>query len=391
MKQRLQFIDGLRGLAVLLTVLCHTWLYGGMYQAGAYLGGFSLSYWFATFALGVNLFMVISGFCLTLPLVQPNGWAEMNVGDFFRRRIIRIVPPYYAAIALFVLLDLAMPAFYARFMPTHSTSFYPPNPLSVTGHLLFNYNLISTLVPNTSSIDGSFWSIELEAQFYLLLPLLIFIARRFGVLKMVGGVLALTLLWRIAMWYLVAPTASGPVVNFIFTFAPARLFEFALGILAAVIFGRYRQRINPLLTLGLALLLLWVGVYYLFVKQGHYYPLTDVTVGAGFFFLLLSASVPGLAQRLFTWRPLAGVGLISYSLYLIHEPLVKELYTWFPARQGWDAFITYSVVFTLLMVGAGYVFYRLVERPAIQWGRKLAHPQLMSVIAADVVEAHAAP
>ncbi len=391
MKQRLQFIDGLRGLAVLLTVLCHTWLYGGMYQAGANLGGLSLSYWFATFALGVNLFMVISGFCLTLPLVQPDGWAELNAGDFFRRRIVRIVPPYYAAIATFVLLDLLMPAFYRQFAPTHSTSFYPPVPLSVGGHLLFSYNLISTFVPNTPSIDGSFWSIELEAQFYLLMPLLILIARRFGTLKMVGGVLALTLLWRTAMWYLVAPTASGPVVNFIFTFAPARLFEFALGILAAVIFGRYRQRIPSLLTFGLAIITLWLGVYYFYVKQGHYYPLTDVTVGLGFFFLLLAASVPGIAQRLFTWRPLAGVGLISYSVYLIHEPLVKELYTWFPSRQGWAAFITYSVGFTLLMVGAGYLFYRLVERPAIQWGRKLTRPLSAPIIAAEIVEAHAAP
>lgn len=391
MKQRLQFIDGLRGLAVLLTVLCHTWLYGGVYQAGANFGGVILSYWFATFALGVNLFMVISGFCLTLPLVRPDGWAEMNVGDFFRRRILRIVPPYYAAIGLFVLLDLLMPPFYRQLAPAHSTSFYPPNPLSVGGHLLFSYNAISTLVPNTPSIDGSFWSIELEAQFYLLLPLLVLIARRYGVLKMVGGVLALTLLWRTVMWYLVAPNAGGRVVNFVFTFAPARLFEFALGILAAVIFVRYRQRINPLLTLGLALLLLWVGVYYLYVKQGHFYPLTDSTVGAGFFFLLLSASVPGVAQRLFTWRPLAGVGLISYSVYLIHEPLVKELYTWFPGRQGWDAFLTYSVGFTLLMVLAGYIFYRLVERPSIRWGRKLLQRPSASVVAVDVIEAHAAP
>ncbi len=391
MKQRLQFIDGLRGLAVLLTVLCHTWLYGGMYQAGPSIGGVILSYWFATFTVGVNLFMVISGFCLTLPLVQPAGWADLNIRDFFRRRILRIVPPYYAAIAFFVLLDLLMPPFYARFAPSHNTSFYLPGLLSVGGHLLFSYNLISTFVPNTPSIDGSFWSIELEAQFYLLLPLLILIARRFGALKMVGGVLAVTLLWRTAMWYLVAPTANGPLENFVFTFAPARLFEFALGILAAIIFVRYQQRINPLLTLSLAALTLWIGVYYFYIKQGHYYPLTDMVVGLGFFLLLLSASVPGVAQRLFTWRPLAGVGLISYSVYLIHEPLVKELYTWFPARQGWDAFITYSVVFTLLMVLVGYVFYRLVERPAIEWGKKLLHRPPAPIVVGAAGELPATP
>jgi peptidoglycan/LPS O-acetylase OafA/YrhL len=391
MKQRLQFIDGLRGMAVLLTVLCHTWLYGGMYQTGPVLGGISLSYWFATAALGVNLFMVISGFCLTLPLVQADGWAELDVRDFFRRRILRIVPPYYAAIALFVLLDLLTPVFYAQLAPGHSTSFYRPSFVSVSGHLLFSYNIISTFVPNMPSIDGSFWSIELEAQFYLLLPLLILVARRCGMVKMVGGVLALTLAWRTLMWFLVAPIASGPVVNFLFTFAPARLFEFALGILAAVIFGRYRQRINPLLTLGLALLTLWVGVYFCYIKQGHFYPLTDSMVGAGFFFLLLAASVPGPAQRLFTYRPLTWVGLISYSVYLIHEPLVKELYTWFPGRQGLDAFITYSLIFTLLMVLAGYVFYRLVERPTMQWGRRLARYQPAPALVVDAIESHAAP
>lgn len=391
MRERLQFVDGLRGLAVLLTVLCHTWLYGGLYRTSLTLDGVNLSYWFATFTVGVNLFMVISGFCLTYPLVQADGWREMNVGDFFRRRILRIVPPYYAAIALFVLLNWLGPVLYASIAPTHVSSFYPHGFAAIAGHLLFSYNVTSSFGGNMPSLNGSFWSIELEAQFYLLLPALLLLARRFGVVRMVAGVLALTFIWRLIVWYVVIPHAGTNIEYLLIRLAPARLFEFALGILAAVIFVRYRQRVRPLLTFTLALLTLGVGVDYFYVKQGQFAPLTDIVVGAGFFLLLLSTSVPGLPQRIFTWRPLAGVGLISYSIYLVHEPFVKELYTWFPGKQGLDAFVTYSIGFTALMVLLGYVFYRLIERPTILWGRRLLHRQPAPTLIIEVVEAQAAP
>ncbi len=390
MKERLQFIDGLRGLAVMLTVLCHTWLYGGMYRMDNSFGG-GWSRWFATFTIGVTLFMVLSGFCLTYPLVRRDGWRDLDVGDYFRRRIVRIVPPYYAAIALFLLLAALLPPLYRIIAPAHRSSFFTPNPGVVAAHLLFSYNAASTLVPNMPSLDGSFWSIELEAQFYLLLPLLLLVARRWGVGTMVAGVAVLSSAVGVWVWYVVKPSGDALAFQFWSTFAPTRLLEFALGILAAVVAVRYGERIPARLSFAIAVALLWMGVVYCYVGLGHFHPLTTILVAGGCCGLLLAASRPGLAQRIFTFRPLAAVGLISYSIYLVHEPLVKELYSWLPDLQGWAAFAVYSLGFSLLMVGAGYVFYLLVERPALRWGKRLARRQPPPAPIIEAVEAHAAP
>lgn len=370
MKERLVFVDGLRGLAVLMVVLFHTWLFGGLYRFGP--GTPPPSYWLATFSLGVNLFMVISGFCLTLPLVGPNGWRKMNVADFFRRRIVRILPPYYVAIALLALLGWLVPLLYNG----HATAFTKPQLLGIGGHLLFSYNILAGFDADAPSLNGSFWSIELEAYFYLLLPLLVLAARHWGLLRVTVAVVLLSLAFRAFVWYTIDDFAAAQLYVFLARSAPARLSEFVFGIAAAVIYVRYHQRINASLMLGAAIVLLWLGVGYFFLQLGHFAPPTDIVVGAGFACLLLAGSVAGPLQRLLTWRPLADLGLISYSVYLIHEPVVKELFIWQPGRQGSDAFLTYSVGSTLIAIAFGYLFYRLVEQPALHWGKRIvrSHP-----------------
>src|SRR4051812_7699293 len=101
---RLAFIDGLRGVAMLSVLLYHCWVHTIRAPILLALGRHHLDLTAPLHLgyLGVNLFLVLSGFCLTYPLARI-GVAEMNLDlrRFFRRRAWRILPPYYVALILF--------------------------------------------------------------------------------------------------------------------------------------------------------------------------------------------------------------------------------------------------------------------------------------------------
>jgi len=106
---RLPFIDGLRGVAILSVLLYHCWVHTIRTPLLFSLGGrhvdvtapLHLGY------LGVHLFLVLSGFCLTFPLARrgPSGMV-LDLRRFFRRRALRILPPYYVALGVFSLLPV---------------------------------------------------------------------------------------------------------------------------------------------------------------------------------------------------------------------------------------------------------------------------------------------
>lgn len=382
-RPRLDFIDGLRGMAVLMVVVAHSWIHTTRFDLGLGWAPQTLG----VGAIGVHLFLVLSGFCLAYPLIQADSFKPQRIGYFFQRRLVRIVPPYYAAIAFFALAPFIAALLTRTFGNPVPTVLERPTAAGVASHLLFSHNLVGGIIPG---VNGSFWSLELELHFYLLFPLLIALAARYGALRMAAGVLVVTLAWRIAIDRILTPQSSPSLHVGLAWAAPGRLFEFALGILAAVIVVRQPRRLKilPAAYLAAGLALIWYGTSRIVPLQGQFSAFPDIVIGLGFFLIVLAAS-RGWLNRLFAWRPLVWVGTISYSIYLIHEPLLREGYRWLPGLSGWTAFWAYTVGGGMLMVAAGFLFYQAVEVPSLAWGRRLAKRQAAEPLQRS--EAHSAP
>jgi peptidoglycan/LPS O-acetylase OafA/YrhL len=151
--ERLDILDGLRGLAILLVVWYHVWIVSG--QAFG-----PLSFIAQAGFLGVDLFFFISGFCLFYPYARASseGRPQPSTRRFFERRILKIVPSYLFALAVFAIV--------------YRTEFGTPQNtvLQLATHLTFMH----TLNPATfGTISGPLWTVGIEVQFYLLFPLIV--------------------------------------------------------------------------------------------------------------------------------------------------------------------------------------------------------------------------
>ena len=152
---RIPAIDGLRALAMLMVFTFHVWEFGGSPSRVVSLAGLPMDLYALVhkFELGVDLFMVLSGFCLFLPLCKSDRalW-DWDWRNYARRRIRRIVPPYYAAIAYTVFLPVVL---VALFRVLHLEANWQPFPplYQVITHALF----VHTLTKGTwGEINGSF-------------------------------------------------------------------------------------------------------------------------------------------------------------------------------------------------------------------------------------------
>ena len=306
---------------------------------------------------GVALFFVVSGFCIHLSheRAAPDGW-----GRFFQKRFFRIYPPYLTALLFFALV---WPATRLSFDGRHEVD-------QLLTHLLLVHN---GLGPGfIYGINPAFWSIGVEVQLYLLYPLLLAVVRR-------GG-------WGRALWLTGSVEVGGRVVfGFFGSSEPGRLWLLGDPLmywlswtLGAALADRWLRgealRLSPLPAWGWALLA--VGSYF-------FQPLY------GFGFLLWAlASTTMLAEVLahsgdgggsfWTNAWLGKIGVISYSVYLLHQPLEEMLGGWARGWFGnsgtgsWLAFMTcLASAPVVLLISWG--FYRGVERPSVAlgkwWGR----------------------
>ena len=158
-------LDGLRGIAIFLVVLFHTWQFSWLNFTTLLHSPFNLNHIPAIGFLGVDLFFFVSAFCLTLPYARHHfeGTQKPTLRHFFVRRAAKILPSYY--LAIFIILTF------------FGDKDIPPDRLwlHITTHLFFVHNV---LFGTCQSINGVLWSLAVEVQFYLLFPLLILAFRR---------------------------------------------------------------------------------------------------------------------------------------------------------------------------------------------------------------------
>ena len=355
---RLHFVDGLRGLAMLMVLLYHCWLFGGQWHLTVPLGrgSIDLAEVLSFGHVGVNLFLVLSGFCLYWPFTKA-GRPEPTLWEFAKKRCRRILPPYYAV------LVLCGGAALVQALRDHdpAAAHYTLNWLWM--HALMAQNLRPGYV---LTINGSLWSLALEFQLYILFPVLVAAFRRFSSRRVLWAVLAFCSAFR----FIVARGQFVPDDNLGYVLAYSvfgRAFEFALGMLVAQLVAR-RQSERPL-RLHPADYVLATAVIAIAVadgRHGHFRTLTDAMWGLLFGALLLAASRPGsLLHRMLSGRVLINLGIFSYSVYLIHLPLVIALGAAVERRHLSNAVeVVIQLLFMVpLVLGLGYLFHLLFEKP----------------------------
>ena len=208
---RVAGLDGIRGLAALYVVTCHIFLRAWP----GYPGANHAPFWAALLSHGrggVAMFIVLSGFSLGLGPAR-SGWRLPSAATFAHRRAWRILPPYWAALGFSLLMTwyvLAQPG-WAR-----------PDGKSVIVYGLLVQDAFSVGIPNRA-----FWSIAIEAQLYVLLPLLLLLVRRVSARAMVGLVAAIVV--TIGLLGPHVPLMNSALVKF----TPDLAVLFAVGLLAA--------------------------------------------------------------------------------------------------------------------------------------------------------------
>ncbi|HEX8834522.1 MAG TPA: acyltransferase, partial [Abditibacteriaceae bacterium] len=344
---RLIFIDGLRGLAVAMVVCFHAAVW-----AGLPLDGMGKHYLFeglipielgrlrhvlSVGGAGVDLFLAISGFCLFWPLVK-NGQLQapkLDVASYLKRRIRRIVPPYYFGLACVLLCSYWTYHFQGpSWWPWAPASFQNAFPwqgddaiLNMTSHLLLIHGFFNAYI---NSYEGAYWSLSLEWQFYFLFIPLALVARRVGVLWAALVPIVVTILFRIVCLAFFPEFLSTAVGHL---FSLSRWAEFGAGMLAAaVVSGSLPPRViaafKPLASLRLLYLIASICyAVYLEYAQISRHILPFAWGNASLALLVAGAQSRGFLQKLFAWRPLVWLGTISYSLYLTHGVVYMAMAT----------------------------------------------------------------
>lgn len=313
-RERLDILDGLRGLAIVLVVWYHVALVSG--QAFGPLNFIAQSGY-----LGVDLFFFISGFCLFYPYARAliEGRAQPTVRRFFERRLLKIVPSYLLALGVFAIV------YHAQFASPQDAA------VQIFSHLTF----LHTLSPATyGAISGPLWTIGVEVQFYLLFPLIVPWFRRspfFGWLVLAG----------ISEGYRLSIAGAGLGAEFSWINQLPAFFDlFGAGMLAAHTLVTLRNRTAPdaptaTAYSGAAFAIAVIGLGYASYvgatagnAAAHQW-LNDhrILIGPLCFALALTTSfaVPRW-QSIVATRALVFLSAISYNLYLWHLEIAVWLH-----------------------------------------------------------------
>ncbi|TGQ64945.1 MAG: acyltransferase [Mesorhizobium sp.] len=295
-------IDGLRAIAVLPVVLFH-------FGVSAIPGGFT----------GVDIFFVISGYLISGSLLDDLERGQFSIGRFYWRRARRILP------ALTFVILLAGIAAWFILLPSDLHEFS----LSVIAASTFWSNIYFWKTTNYFSIDAELrpllhtWSLSVEEQYYIFAPILMYLIYRYFSRRWLTVLLPITIgsfaLAVMATW--LAPTAG-------FYLLPTRIWELALGAMLMLKKPPALASRPAMELIGLAGFAL-IGIGFAAISESDPFPGYNALLPCVGTALLIYAGHrrPGvdtpatLATRVLQFAPLVWVGLISYSLYLVHWPI----------------------------------------------------------------------
>ena len=340
-------VDGLRAVAVLLVVFdhIHTRVTGGY--------------------IGVDVFFVISGYLITAVIFSEMASGRFSVTNFYERRIRRIFP------ALLVMLLGSSAITYFCCVPSETKGFARSllaTLFSVSNFFFWRQQSFNFIywhhagyfdISRTAS-DALLhtWSLGVEEQFYIIFPLFLMAVRRWFPNRLMIAIWSITVLtFALAcLWVHRDPTVA-------FYFAPLRAWELLIGTVISqhyvpAICGKVARNLAAMV--GLLLILVAAMLYN---ATTHFPGLAALPpcVGAA---LLIAAGETGnsLVGRLLSWRPIVFIGLISYSVYLWHWPIIIFLEArYIPVDYESPKQLKLAVLVASLIVGS--LSWLFVERP----------------------------
>ena len=327
--------------------------------------------------VGVNLFFVLSGFLLTTHLLEQyhSGNRKQVLARYAKSRFLRVFPAYWVQIAVILAL-----AWFVNHAHPDWMKFLPV-------HLLMMHNL---RVDTSWAINPVYWTLPIELNFYIALPFLIafvvakgmepqVLLRRMAIVAVASIAMAIVYRIGVFIWF---KDSVGEIIWAILQL-PGSLEEFALGMLAAVLFRhvkadpRWRatrslDRLATLLFLvgmsGTIAMMHWVH-HTLDYWSGSRLPYFWYTMTAAFLaMVVLSISLSSaLTRLLFENATVVWLGTISYSIYLWHYPVSMLVADWGGKELGR---VPFGLAAFAATVAVSAVSYYLVERPFMQWGAK---------------------
>ena len=341
------FLDGIRAVLALYVVAHHVFL------TEAYEGPGLNPVWgvFNYGQLAVIFFLVLSGFCLCLPVLET-GLRVRDTITFFKRRAWRILPPYYFAMAFslvltFLFIHERAGLFWARSLPITTSA--------LVTHLMLIHNFFPSQFQRVNYV---FWSIAVEWQVYFFFPPLLMCWRRWGALPATFGAVLVSLLVEQGLLHYFG---LYPCADFIGLFALGMLAAW-ISFSADVLAGKMRAwpwRMIAAISFAATCIL--------------YHPAAlEAKTAFGCFAcsVLVIASIhrEGWLHRALSVKPLAALGSISYSIYLIHAPLLAMVWKYPLATLHMRPDLTCAV----MMIGglpailvASYLFHLGFERPFV--------------------------
>ena len=376
--KRVDCLDYFRGVAILAVFLFHclATVFGVKFPWDGWFRDFSIAPSFLALMpipaclgdAGVPIFFVVSGFCIHVSFQRDRQW-----GGFFVRRFFRIYPPYILAVLLFALV---LPETARRLSGSGGAGWD-----QWTSHLLLFHNFS----PDTIyGFNPSFWSIAVEVQLYLIYPLLLALAGKFGWRRILFVLLA----FQLSMEG-VAGAASTMVLypslrplaleighySYWLQMSPfAYWFSWSLGAFIADAYLAGRP-----LPLANGSLISWFGLsflsYFMRPTEPFGFLLFSVTAAVAMSKLMARDMLPAGLPR-FGLKHLRLTGIWSYSIYLLHQPLLVMMNFRFTA--SWPAAIHHPflrfwlcILSWAIIMPIGGLWCRVLERPSISAGKRI--------------------
>jgi peptidoglycan/LPS O-acetylase OafA/YrhL len=377
----LLYINGFRAIAAVYIVFHHAILQ--YYDVGTdSLHGLQkmVVYLLNQGQLLVDLFIVLSGYCLMRPVIKAGYKLQGGNAVFFRKRIIRILPAYFLA----MLLSLALiRLFVGKETGTHWDISIPVNLKGIISHIFLVQDMF---LSQAFTINHSFWSISVECRIYILFPLMVYLWNKKGPWYTLAVFIVISILVYQVLYIIQSKTHS---INLYTPGFSPYVILFILGMVAAD-FAMPNGRLSIASTKinwGLMLIasVIVFAVTRVVINQTHVdaqtftYQWINITFGAICAILLVVCANPGdnksflLIRKALSWQPLAFLGTFAYSTYLIHAPLIQFLTQYLVAPLQLSRFNASMVLLglcILIIIPVSYLFFICCEKPFMKLGKK---------------------
>jgi len=325
-------IDGLRALAVIPIVLFHA--------------GFEL---FSGGFVGVDVFFVISGYLITTILIEDIENKRFSFVNFYERRARRILP------AIFFVMLVCIPFAWVLLSNSALNKFGS----GLMGISLFLSNVVFWRSQGYFDESAEFnpilhsWSLAVEEQYYVIFPIFLILAWRFGknrVFWMIVLMATISLLLSEWGW------RNKPTANFYL--APTRAWELFAGSITAFIVQKQGVQKNNLLALfGLSAIIFSIFFYDKTTPFPSVYAIVPVI---GVVLLVLYADKETFVAQLLSTKGFVGIGLISYSAYLWHQPFFA-FFRIYNKQIALDLYFSLGLIISTFVIA--YLSWRFVEKP----------------------------